>query len=462
MSADNHTQPRLATRVFWSVGSVASGATFNAMALFALFYMTTVLGISPALAGSLIFFTKLYDAVTDPLMGAISDRTRHRWGPRRPYIALGAVTLGVSFALFFNLPSLSGGAMVATVVGALLLYSTCYTIFAVPYLAMPPTIAPTYDSRSQLMSFRLAFLIFGVLIGSVLGPKIVEWGGDGADGYSLLGIVMGLVAAVAGLIAFFGTQDVVEMPAQNRSSGQAKGAQLRQGLRDFSSVFGYAPFRLLTLVKLLQLAVLAVALACTPYFFRFVLERSTGDITYYLMTFSLVGLASIPVWRMIVARFGKRDVYIVSIGLYGLGMASWWLWQPGESDVYFYARAALIGAFSNGTLLCALSLLPDTMEYDQLKSGQNRSGMMSGVFTTVEKIAGALGPLLIGVLLETSGLVKGATEQPESALTAIKFGLSIVPAVLCFAAIPLLYAYRLGPTELSELRENRELAGSTR
>lgn len=424
------------------------------MAIFALFFMTTVLGIEPAVAGTLLLATKLYDAVTDPIMGSISDRTQHRWGPRRPYVLVGAIAMGLSFALFFNLPVLQGTSMLVATCLALIVYSTAYTIFAVPYLAMPPTVAPSYDLRAQLMSFRVAFLILGVLIGSVGGPKLVAFAGGGADGYKMLGIAIGALATVSGLAAFFGTRGVHEEIEQIATKQSFREGAV-SAFTNVGAVFRHAPFRLLTIVKLLQLAVLAVALACTPYFFSLVLERSTGDISKYLAVFSLTGLVSLVFWRFVIRQFGKRNVYIISIAGYGIGMASWFLWQPGEPDLYFYLRAALIGILSNGTLLCALSLLPDTMEYDQLASGENRSGVMSGVFTTVEKVSSAFGPFIVGIALQASGLVAGALPeaQPDSAVKAVHLIFAWVPAILCFAAIPVLWRYQLDERKLSDMRE---------
>ena len=305
-----------------------------------------------------------------------------------------------------------------------------------------------------IMSFRVAFLIIGVLIGSVGGPQIVSLAGGGTDGYRWLGIAIGALATVCGLAAFFGTHRVTESITEPRGKA-GFGAATASGITNVARVFRNAPFALLTIVKLMQLAVLAVALACTPYFFSLVLNRSTGDISYYLLTFSLTGLVSLIGWRFVIARFGKRNTYIVSIAGYGLGMASWFLWQPGEPESLFYLRAAVIGILSNGTLLCALALLPDTMEYDRLVSGENRSGVMSGVFTTVEKLATATGPFIVGIALQTSGLVAGAepAAQPESAVRAVHAIFSLVPALLCFAAIPVLLAYRLDATTLKALRE---------
>jgi GPH family glycoside/pentoside/hexuronide:cation symporter len=446
------SKPPRATAVLWASGSLATGSVYNAMALFSLFFLTQVVGIEPALAGTLLLVTKIYDAVTDPLMGAISDRTRHRAGRRRPYLLLGSLLLGGSFALFFNAPELSGSALLAMILLLLLLQSTGYTVFAVPYLAMAPDIAGAYDERTRLMAIRVSFLIVGVMIGSVGGPYIVGLSSDARAGYGLLGVVLGVFVVLCGLVAFRGTSGVDSGEPVARTGNDAG---VLSGFTDMVAVFAHQPFRLLTLVKLLQLVVLALALACTPYFFQYVLQRPPSDIGQYLMTFSLTGLASVPLWRLLIASYGKREVYMVSILGYGVGLWTWWLWTPAEAELFFFGRAAVLGILSNGTLLCALSLLPDTMEYDRLASQRNREGVMSGVFTTVEKISGALGPFLIGVLLQGMGLIASrdpATVQPESALTAIHLGVSIVPAIVCFAALPLLWRYDLGPERLREMR----------
>lgn len=444
--------------LMWASGSLATGSVYNAMALFSLYFLTQVVGIAPALAGTLLLVTKFYDAVTDPIMGAISDRTRHRAGRRRPYLLLGSLLLGGSFALFFNAPDLSGSALLIAVTLLLLLQSTGYTVFGVPYLAMAPDIAQTYDDRTRLMSLRVAFLVLGVMLGSVGGPYIVGLAEDPRAGYGLLGTTLGGFVVICGLIAFRGTAGVKS--DDSGAISRARESRVTSSLNDMVSVFAYRPFRLLTLVKLLQLVVLALALACTPYFFQYVLERPPSDISAYLMTFSLTGLASIPLWRLLIARFGKREVYMISIVGYGIGLLTWWWWTPAEAEFFFYSRATVLGILSNGTLLCALSLLPDTMEYDRLASGRNREGVMSGVFTTVEKISGALGPFVIGILLQTMGLIAARgeiVEQPPSALTAIHLGVSIVPAILCFAALPLLWRYNLGPAQLDTMRtEARE------
>lgn len=443
----------------WAAGSVATATISNAMALFGLFYLSSIAGLEVGTAGVLIFVSKLYDAFTDPVMGALSDRTHHRLGRRRIYVGIGALLTGAALALFFGIAGVTNGLTLISALFLLLILSSAYTVFSVPYLAMPPDLAPTYDSRTQLMSLRLFFIMLGVMIGAVGGPEIVSRFGGGIEGFSYLGLILGGTVTIFGLIAFLGTSgaDPERAPGTETPKPMTLKTLFVNPFRDLVRVLENQPFRLLTIVKLLQLAVLATALACTPYFFSLVLERSQADIGKYLGTFTIVGILAIPLLRFFVKWVGKRNAYVILLVGYALAMASWFLWQPGESEAFFYARAIAGGLFSTGTLLCALALLPDTMEYDRLVSQQSREGVMSGVFTLVEKVSGAIGPLLVGLLLQSQGLIVAApgesVEQPEQVLIAVKIGMSLLPAAITLACIPFLLMYRLDETELARARD---------
>lgn len=444
-------------QLLWASGSFATGALFNAMALFGLFFMTSALDVSPALAGTILLVTRIYDGVIDPLIGAVSDRTRHRWGPRRIYLLIGALGLGASFALFFNLGRLGFSSMSAgfMVTAALLLYSTAYSIFSIPYLAMPPEMAPDYQSRTRLMSYRVGFLLAGVMAGSAGAPMLVKWAGGDQAGYEVMGIVLGIAATILGLLVFWGAARLPQSPVPPRAPPVNVLGLLASPFTDMAKVLGNAPFGVLTAVKLCQLAVLSTVLACSPYFFSLVLKVDQSVIGQYYLIFGLAGLLSVPAYRAIIGRFGKRNSYLSLILLYALGLVSWYFWQPGEPQALFYARAVATGSLSTGTLLCALAMLPDTMEYDRLISGEAREGTMSGAFTFVENVAGALGPFLVGLLLEANGLVRGTgplVVQPDAVLEAVKLGVSLVPAAFCLAGMGLLLRYRLTAQVLIDLR----------
>lgn len=437
----------------WAVGSMATGAVTNAVALFALFFLTSYVGIEAGIAGLLIFSTKIYDAVSDPVMGRISDNWQGKSGRRSPFLCWGAVLLGVSFFIFFSLPPLESSIAIPVVFLLLIMISTGYTIFAVPYLAFAPDLAPTYDKRTRLMSFRVFFLLMGVQVGVVLGPKLVKAGG----GYQLMGLIIGGIVIVAGIIAYFGIRKLdssLDVPERHKESF---GQMIIQSGAQFVQVFQTKPFAILTLVKLLQFAVLAIVLASFPYFTNFVLEKSLSELGSYFLVFGLSGIVAIPFIRFFIKAVNKRNAYIVFLSLYALGLFTWYLWTPNEAVIWFYARAVLIGIVSTGTMFCALALLPDTMEYDRLVSGKSREGTMSGVFTLVEKFASAVGPLIVGVLLQTTGLITSRdaeTVQPEAALSAIHLAASVIPALITLLCIPVLLNYRLTAEMLKEAKGN--------
>ncbi|MEM8937076.1 MAG: MFS transporter, partial [Pseudomonadota bacterium] len=159
----------------------------------------------------------------------------------------------------------------------------------------------------------------------------------------------------------------------------------------------------------------------------------------------------------IIARLGKKTAYIRFLALYAAGVASWIVWTPAEPEFLLYARAAFIGTVSTGALFCVLALLPDTMEYDRLVSGEAREGAMSGIFTLVEKVSGAIGPLIVGVLLQAMGLVASYAPdvvQPPSAILAIKLCASLVPAGLTLLCIPMMFLYRLDQEKLDAARRS--------
>ena len=443
----------LKNEVSWAVGSIATGAVTNAIALFALFFLTSHVGLEAGIAGALIFSTKLYDAISDPIMGRISDNWQGAKGRRSPFLCWGALLLGVSFFFFFNLMPMRSSLAIPLVFILLIMISTGYTIFAVPYLALPPDLAPTYDKRTRLMSFRVFFLMMGVLVGTVLAPKLV---GDG-DGFRVMGVAIGGIVVGAGVIAYLGIRKFdAALPVPPRSE-MGLWKMVTQSAVQFIAVFDTKPFAVLTLVKLLQFVVLAIVLASFPYFFLFVLKKTTAELGTYMGLFVVSGIIAIPFIRLFIGIMGKRSAYIVFLALYAIGLFSWYFWSPVEPAIWFYARAILIGIVSTGTLFCALALLPDTMEYDRLTSGQSREGTISGVFTLVEKVSSAFGPLLVGVMLQATGLIASQdplTVQPEQALTAIRLAASVIPAGLTLLCIVVLLKYRLTAQMLQELRQD--------
>ena len=176
----------------WGLGSLGLAVILNTLNVLLVAYLTLVVGIEPALAGSLVLLAKLYDVLTDLPMGWITDRTRTRWGARRPYLLVAGFVTPVSLVMLFSPPS---GDKVTYIVAALLLYATGYTLFNVPYLSMPAEMSRDTHLRTRMVAWRSLFIAGGTLFGVAIAPYMIGQYGGGADAYAMLGKIMAIVVA---------------------------------------------------------------------------------------------------------------------------------------------------------------------------------------------------------------------------------------------------------------------------
>ena len=417
---------------------------FNATSLLILRYLVDHVGIGAALAGLLIGGAKIYDGITDPLMGTISDRTKSPRGRRRPYLIFGAILSAVSFALIFNLGTFAGSDnIVLWVIFALLLNATGYTIFNVPYMAMPAEMTTSYHERTTLMSFRVAAVAAGQLVASFLGPILLVYYGGGIAGHSAMGNLLAAVILGGGLVCFWMTRDAPTV-VRTASVSSSFARQLKTALEN-------KPFMLLLGLKFTHLAGLAVFIAVLPFLFTRILKVSDTYLgLFFLMQASLM-LASQPLWVRVSHHFGKRSTYFIASAVYSLSGLSWLLAVEGEPAFGILARGFVAGFGAGGLLLVGQSMLPDTMEYDYRLSGLRREGVLAGVYTTIEKVSFSLGPALLGILLGIAGYIQSAeitVEQPEAARMVIYLCASVIPVGTLLLGCLLLLGYDLSEERL--------------
>ncbi len=427
-------------RFGWGIGSLSMSLMFNATSLLMLRYLVDYAGIGAALAGLLIGGAKIYDAVTDPLMGTISDRTRSRIGRRRPYLVLGALVSAVSFVMIFNLASFQGADyIVVLVVLALLLNATGYTIFNVPYMAMPPEMTNSYHERTGLMSYRIAGVAGGQLFASFIGPLLLVAYGGGAVGHSAMALILGAVILGGGLVCFRMTR---EAPFARQIPAPAA-VTLKDQWR---TAFQNRPFLLLLGVKLTHLIGFAVFIAVLPFLFTRIMKVSDTYLGLYFLLQASLMLVSQPAWVRVSRRVGKRAGYFIAVAIYSVAGLSWVFATQGEPAAAIMARGFVAGIGAGGLLLIGQAMLPDTMEYDYQLSGVRREGVLAGVYTTVEKVSFALGPALAGLLLGAAGYIQSADvtiEQPEAARMVIYACASVLPVATLAVGCLLLLGYNL-------------------
>jgi len=431
----------------WGLGSLGTITMISAVSNLYLFFLVTVVQMSPAVAGFLIFVSKIVDMVTDPMMGWLSDKTNTRWGRRRPYMFFASFGCAAALIMLFSVPAdpvlLS---LEAYVVVGLILFAIALTAFNVPYLAMPAEMTEDYHERSSIMSYRAVFLVGGGFVGSaVAGPLIKAFGG-GLEAYRMLGYVLAAVVFISMIIAVFGTRKA-------RFTSFVKPTIPRW---DQTRLFFLnKPFMILAAAKAFQFLQLAAGGASTLFFFISVMKRDEALLFPFGASIIVGSILSLCVWLPVIRRFGKREVLIFALFMQALLTLTWLLAGPAEPMWIFIARAASMGVMSGAVLICSQSMIVDTIEYDRKLSGINREGLYSSVFSFIEKSMHATGPLIVGLLLSWLGydaMIPRGQPQPESAITAILIGQAVLPAVCSVAMIACLWYYRLDEKELSQVK----------
>lgn len=447
----------------WAAGSMGTSIMLGSLMGYALYFMTSYLGIGALLAGQLIGWSKLYDMITDPLMGNISDRTEHSWGRRRPYMMAGAILGPFAIVLMFSIPDFDTTFMTASYIFAILiLYATAYTLWNVPYLSMSSEMTTNYDERTLIMSQRFVFSTLGILCLNIVGPFLIAYFSCGqaeCEGNTQAGYV-GMSWVFAGLVfvsmvsAVYFTRDTKFIERSKHDSYAIK-KQLEFVLKNKS-------FRYYILAKIMMFVAQAFIQGTLLFFSSFILgfERPEMILAYFGIGYTAGALLTIPVWNWLITnRIGKRNAWLISAFALGIITMTWLLAGTNEPALLLYARFFGIGVFAAGIQVAGSAMLPDIMEYDRQRTGINQEGLYAAAFTLVEKVGYTLGPAIVGILLGITGFIstKGGeiVEQPESALFFITLSVSVMPAICNFTGLWLMSHYDLDKSKLEEIAQSK-------
>lgn len=418
----------------------------NSVTSLYLFFLVGIIGMEPVLAGLLIFASKIFDVVSDPVMGWISDRTNTRWGRRRPYLFVASFLCAASMILLFNLPDFSSTWWQAAYVEALLLFfALALTVYNVPYLAMPAEMTDDYSERSTIMSYRALFLVFATFTGTAIAGRIAATYGGDAAAYGIVGWFLAGVAFAAMMICVLGTRK-----ARFTLATKAVEVTFVDQIKLFLS---NKPFVVLGGIKIAQFLQLAVGGTSTIFFFVHVIKKGEGALLPFGIAYLSASALSIPLWLPLIKRFGKREIFMFGLILQSMAFLSWLLASQTEPDWAFYLRGVMLGGTISGIVICGQSMVLDVIEYDRKLSGLNREGVASAAFSFLEKTMYAAGPLIIGALLSIYGFDKTLprTEaQSDSALFAIQLGMAWIPGICSLIMFVGLMFYNLSEEKLKQ------------
>jgi glycoside/pentoside/hexuronide:cation symporter, GPH family len=430
----------------WGVGALTTAMMANIFNLLVLRFATDYLGIAAATAGLLLAVSKLYDAVSDPVIGAVSDHWKSPRGRRRPFLLIAGFLCPLSIIALFFVPALEGQALLVYYFFALMIFSTAFGLWNVPYLAMAAEMTNDYHDRSRLVSFRVNGGALGLLLSSIGGPWLLVFLGGGRMGHQGMALTMAGLILLTSLACYFMTRDA---PFTTRT----KTVKL-PAFHQISLVFTNGPLGLLILQKMFWYFGFAINQASLAFFIRYVAQLSDMWLGAYYMILPVGIIASQPFWLRISKVIEKKYASMIAMAIFGTLELSWLLSGPDESKILIVLRLLGLGFGAGGAILLIQSMFNDTIEYDYLRTGQRREGAFTGLFSLTEKIFSAIGVAAFGGFLGIMGYIssrgQGVVEQPDSAVSAIGIGFAVVPFCTAIASILVISMYGLSRARLKE------------
>lgn len=430
----------------YSVAEVGINLVETTMRIYALAFYTDEVALAPGLAALALGLAIVWDAVTDPLMGVISDRTRHRFGGRRGYLPLGGVLLALGVWMVFRPPELiSQGARFAWLLGAGCCLNTGMTVLSVPYMAMAGEMTADAHARASLFGWRFAAANLGALAAAVLPAWFL--GGDG--GAAAMPAAAGSMAAIVVLTAL-GTWRATRRVAFVGPGGTVPAAAPWRGA--FLGALQNRAFRPLLLAYVIATIGIGINAATFLYYYEHRLALPPGRTQAVLVVFLAVFTLSILPWVLAARRWGKRRPVVVGATVLGVGTAALY----ASAGPGWFLVVLLVGAVGLascvGCVVLIDAMLTDVLDHDLVRTRQVRSGLFFGVWRFASKLARAIAVGAAGLLLAAVGYREGAAAQPPAVETALVwlFGPG-VGATFVLAAV-VLWRYRFDERKLGQVR----------
>ncbi|MFW5776435.1 MAG: MFS transporter [Spirochaetota bacterium] len=438
----------IATKTIFGSADLFGGGALNMVGFYYLIFLTDVVQISPAYAGAIVLASRIWDAVTDPAMGVIVDRTRTRFGKRRPYFMAAVVTVFISMVVLWY--PVAWADEVARVLFALfgyLFFSTVSTTVMVPYLSMQPELTSDYNERTSLNVFKMAFSFIASIIAAIVPMTIVRAFADIRTGYLVMGLVFGVFYALPwiGISLHIRERDNRSDPPPPRFS-----------FGDILVPLRIRTFRMLILIYLGAFLTLDVMSSVIAFAMTYLFNRP-DDLQTVLGTLIVTQIVFLPFISTLTGRFGKNKVLVATAFVWMAGVAAIAVMPRAVPLPALLGLAVVTGVGVSGCMVIPWTMYPDATDVGMLVTGRDVAGSFGGSMTFFRKLASALALFIVGLVLDLSGYlapfqetIDGVTqnvirEQPAAALTTIRFLLVGLPLLLLGMAGIVAARYPLTP-----------------
>ncbi|MEO1620774.1 MAG: MFS transporter [Cyanobacteria bacterium J06632_3] len=451
----NYPAPKLSlpVKLAYGAGDFGAGLTSQFLSFFLLSFLIYVAGMDPLVAGSVLAFGKIWDAINDPLVGLWSDRTKTRWGRRYPWMFLTALPFGLSYFLIWITPfsaETSDTIKLIYYVVITSIFQMFFTTTNLPYTALTAEMGRTYDEVTELTSFRLAFSVAGgvaILIATGIVGGLFPADSQQALRYLILGILGGVISALSIYCCIFGTFGFMKKKAlsEGRSLNAVADVEEVPFLKQLKAVLSNRPFLFVIGIYMCSWLALQITAAVLPFYALSYMENTSDSLVALLVQGPAIALMF--VCAGLSKRIGKKNLYFLGSAIWIPVQAALYLIAPNQSSLLY--GLCVIASFGVAVAyVVPWSLMPDVIDLDELNTGQRREGTFYSFMTLLQKLGLALGLFLVGAALKAAGFIRvlpgeALPAQPESAQNAIRLFMGPVPLLFVICAAVLVFFYPL-------------------
>lgn len=416
------------TLVCYGLGNVTQISIFMFIGFYIMEFYTDVIHLSSHLVGYALLIAYMLSAITNVVMGYVSDHTRWRVGRRRPYFLIGTLPAGILFFFVFAPPNLSEPWLFAyfTVAASLLLIAIA--VFETPYNALSPELTYDYNERIRLSAYRRSLELCGEILGIFTLPLLLVLHGnvpglgsmDEKECYRLVALLIGVAAVAAGILCFWGTWERPQ--AANRSSYHY-GSAIKGCLHN-------RPFVLIVVAFMLTVIADNITLSQLLYIIESFLHKKKEDMAAFMFVFFIGSLASVPLWMKLGNVLGKKWCYIVTMLVYPLPFSM--LAVHPWSDPALYTIGLCGGVLNAGLYMMPVALMPDIVEWDELHTHQRREGVYMGIWIFSFKLGIGLSFLAVGLNLDLIGY--NVEHLTSNVVNSLRLNFALLPATIMVGA----------------------------
>lgn len=441
----------------YGIASMGDAVGYSLTGTFLLFFLTTVAGISPGIAGTITAVGAVWNAVVNPVIGYFADKVTTRFGRRRPLIFVFTIPLMLTMFLLFTNIQMPMTIKPLYYGFLLMLYWTSYTGFVVPYLALGVDYTSDYDDRTVLRLFGSFFNMVGSMFAMVMPTMIVEaiqgFGFTVGQAWSMTGLLLGIITLITNMVTVVAAKhkDVCS-EEELAAKGTAHSLDI---IKEYISVAMLKPMRPLIVASLTALIGYTMIMADVVYYLTFNIGMTAVQISGVMLAKTIIGAIFIPIVGKLIAMTDRRDTLM---GAYILGSIGLCLIRfiTFPDDISLAIYILFISLCTSVYWQVMPGVFYDVCEYDRIKNGRNRSATIVSFQGLVEALAAGIGGQLLGLVLELAGFAGESAAQTETAQLWIENSTTFIPVIFFVITLVALYKYPLDKRAYNELLESEK------